>query len=294
MLNAANIAAVPKSASSSTIAADLPPSSRKTRLRVSLAAAMIAPPGRGRTGEGDHVDVGAGGQHRTDLGIRRAQHVDHAGGDVGVVGDQLAERERDERGVGRALEHHGAARGERGRQLRQRELVGVVVGDDRRDDARGFLLHPAVVLHAAALDVAEVLGHAGRSSADRRSSARSRWAGRAGRPASSAGVAPTSAVVSAASSSRWSTSARWNCSRQWIRRSTSVAQDAGVEGLAGCRDGRLGVGDGALGRVSHDLAGGGVERGERQRRLDELSVDQHSPVGARLRPLRTRLRLPAT
>ena len=44
MRNAANMPAVPKSASSSTIAADLPPSSRKTRLRVSLAAAMIRRP----------------------------------------------------------------------------------------------------------------------------------------------------------------------------------------------------------------------------------------------------------
>ncbi len=44
MLNAENIAAVPKSASSSTIAADLPPSSRKTFLRVSLAAAMMRRP----------------------------------------------------------------------------------------------------------------------------------------------------------------------------------------------------------------------------------------------------------
>ncbi len=44
MLNAENIAAVPKSASSRTIAADLPPSSRNTFFSVSLAAAMIARP----------------------------------------------------------------------------------------------------------------------------------------------------------------------------------------------------------------------------------------------------------
>ena len=44
MLNAANMPAVAKSASSSMIAADLPPSSRKTRLTVSLAAAMIRRP----------------------------------------------------------------------------------------------------------------------------------------------------------------------------------------------------------------------------------------------------------
>ena len=44
MLNALNSAAVLKSASSSTIAADLPPSSRKTFLSVSLAAAMMRLP----------------------------------------------------------------------------------------------------------------------------------------------------------------------------------------------------------------------------------------------------------
>ena len=92
-------------------------------------------------------------------GSAPAEHVDDAGRDVGVVGDQLAERQRDQRGVRRALEHDRAAGGQRGRQLGQRQLVGIVVGDDRGDDAGGFLLHPAVVLHAAALDVAEVLGH---------------------------------------------------------------------------------------------------------------------------------------
>ena len=44
MLNAANMAGAAKSASSSMITADLPPSSRKTRLTVSLAAAMIRRP----------------------------------------------------------------------------------------------------------------------------------------------------------------------------------------------------------------------------------------------------------
>lgn len=44
MLNAANMAAAAKSASSSMITADLPPNSRKTRLTVWLAAAMILRP----------------------------------------------------------------------------------------------------------------------------------------------------------------------------------------------------------------------------------------------------------
>src|ERR1700712_221742 len=44
MLNAANMPAAAKSASSSMITADLPPNSKKTRLTVSLAAAMIRRP----------------------------------------------------------------------------------------------------------------------------------------------------------------------------------------------------------------------------------------------------------
>ena len=44
MLSAENSAAVLKSASSRTMAADLPPSSRKTFFSVALAAAMIARP----------------------------------------------------------------------------------------------------------------------------------------------------------------------------------------------------------------------------------------------------------
>ena len=44
MEKAANNAAIEKSASSRTMAADLPPSSRNTRLSVSLAAAMIRRP----------------------------------------------------------------------------------------------------------------------------------------------------------------------------------------------------------------------------------------------------------
>lgn len=44
MVNAANMADFTKSASSKTIIADLPPSSRKTRFTVSAAAAMMRRP----------------------------------------------------------------------------------------------------------------------------------------------------------------------------------------------------------------------------------------------------------
>ena len=117
------------------------------------------PAGRRGAGEGDHVDVGAGGQCRPDLWVGSAEHVDDAGGNVGVVGDQLTKRQRDERGVRRGLENHRASGGQRGRELGQCELIRIVVGDDRRHHPAGLFLHPAVVLHTAALDVSEVFGH---------------------------------------------------------------------------------------------------------------------------------------
>ena len=73
-----------KSASSSTIIADLPPSSRKTRLTVSLAAAMIRRP---VAVEPVKVTTSTSGwvvSASPTAGVRRGQHVDHAGRDVGV------------------------------------------------------------------------------------------------------------------------------------------------------------------------------------------------------------------
>ncbi len=63
MVNAANMAAVAKSASSSTIIADLPPSSRKTFLTVSLAAAMIRRPVGVEPVKVTMSTSGLGGQH---------------------------------------------------------------------------------------------------------------------------------------------------------------------------------------------------------------------------------------
>ena len=173
--------------------------------------------------------------------------------------------------------------GQRGRQLGQRQLVRIVVGDDGRDDAGGFLLHPAVMLHAAALDVAEVLGHriglqqfrvvahdldglvVLRAGEQRRRWHRPRrWS-------------------ADAISSRCSTRAACSCSRQWMRNSTLVDQSVVSKALTGRGDRRLGVRHGCVGGVSEHLAGGGVEAGERPAAaaLDELAVDEHPAIGTR-------------
>ena len=118
-------------------------------------------------------------------GVGTGEHVDHTGRDVGVVGDQLAERKRDQRRIRCALQHNGASGRERGRELGQRELRRVVVRDDRRHHPGSLLLHPAVVLHAVALAVAEILGQRVRLQQIRVVSARSRSARRVGRPRTS-------------------------------------------------------------------------------------------------------------
>ncbi len=100
---------------------------------------------RRRAGERHDVDVGMRRQLGADRVVGRREHVHDAGRDVGRLGDELAERERRPRRVGRALEHDGAAGRERGRELRERELDRVVVRGDRADDAGRLLLDPAVV-----------------------------------------------------------------------------------------------------------------------------------------------------
>ncbi len=197
-----------------------------------------------------------------------------------MLGDQLAEGQGDERRVGRTLEHHGAARGERGSELRQRELVGVVVGDDRGDNARGFLLHPAVVLHAAALDVAEVLGH--------------------GKGLEEVGVVADDldGLIQLGAGEQCRRGADLSRGERGefvavvdqrpveLFEAVDAQLDVGgparrVERLARGGDCGLGIGDGALWGVPEDLAGGGVDGGKGRLRLDEFSVDQHAPVGGR-------------
>ena len=159
MEKAANNAAIEKSASSRTMAADLPPSSRNTRLSVSLAAAMIRRP---VAVEPVNVTTSTSGlvvsTAPTSGSDELSTFTTPAGMSVWLAISSPSASVT--RGVsGAPFKHNGASGGERGRQLGQRELVGVVVGDDRRDHPGGLFLHPAVVLHASALDVAEVFGH---------------------------------------------------------------------------------------------------------------------------------------
>nr|WP_254127074.1 hypothetical protein [Aquihabitans sp. G128] len=102
----------------------------------------------GGAGEGDHVDVGRGGDGLGGLDRAGRDDVDHAGREPGLL-EQLAHADHRERVLHRRLDHHGVAHGERRRDLAghvgDREVVGGQRGDhadgsavlDATDDAAG-------------------------------------------------------------------------------------------------------------------------------------------------------------
>ena len=259
------MAQVLKSASSRTIIADLPPSSRNTFLMVSLAAAMILRPVAVDPVKVTTSTSGLVVSGDADRGVGGADHVDDAGRDVGVLGDHLAERQRGQRGVGGGLEHDRAAGGQRRTQLGHRQLVGIVVGDDRRDHAGGFLLHPAAVALSTALDLAELLGHriglqqvgVVADDPDRIVELRPFGQGLGGADLGDGQRTQFVAVLD----ERLVQLIHAPDAQLDVRRPVR-----GVESLAGGRDRLLGVGDARVGRVADDVTVGGVHRGVRLRR----------------------------
>jgi hypothetical protein len=131
------------SASSSTMSALLPPSSRLTRFSVRPAASPTSRLDRGRAGEPDHRHVRALGQRGTRFGVA-GQHVQHAAGEPGHLeepGEQDAARDR---GLRVRLEDDRVAEGERrgdraGRQD-QREVPRADHADHAERDALGDAL----------------------------------------------------------------------------------------------------------------------------------------------------------
>ena len=260
------------------MAADLPPEFEEHLLQGVAGGGHNAPARGCGTGEGDHVDIGAGGQKGTDLRIRAGENIDDACGDVGVVGDQLAKRESDQRGVRRALQDDSAAGGQGGRELRKCELIGVVVGDDGRHHPACLFLDPPVVLHAAALDVAEVLGHriglqqigVVADDVDRRvqlGTLAERLGGadlrdgERGKLVAVVDQGPMKLIEAADP-------------KLAVRRPVG-----GVERAPRRSNGRLGVTDRRVGSVTEHGTGRGVDRRKRPFGLEKLSVDQQAPVG---------------
>ncbi len=136
-------------ASSRTMLADLPPSSRNTFFTVSAPFGHDAPARGRRPREGDHVDSRVGGEDLAHQMVRGRHDVDDAGGDVGLLGDQPAEDGRRPRRVGSGLEHHGVARREGRAQLGEVQVEREV---PRRDGSH----HPhRLAPHQPALGLAE-------------------------------------------------------------------------------------------------------------------------------------------
>ena len=110
-----------------------------------------APAGDRRAGEGDHVHPGVGGEDLAHQVVGRGDHVDHAGGDVGLLGDEPAQEGGRPRGVGGRLQHDGVPRRQGGAELGQVQVEGEVPGGDGAHHADGL---PA---DEAALGLAEDL-----------------------------------------------------------------------------------------------------------------------------------------
>ena len=115
-------------------------------------------PGGGGAGEGHHVHIRVSGEHLAHRVLCRTQDVDHTGGDVGLVGDQMAQGQRRPRGVGRPLQHHGVASGQRRAEFGQVELDREVVSSDGGHHPHGLPLDPPPVEAAVGLNLPKVLG----------------------------------------------------------------------------------------------------------------------------------------
>ena len=112
--------------------ADLPPSSRNTFLMVSAAGGHDPPPGGGRAGERHDVDPGVGGELPADVVSAEVTMLTTPAGMSVSSATSWPSSEAGPRRVGRRLQHHGVAGGERRRHLGQVDLVGEVPRRDRR------------------------------------------------------------------------------------------------------------------------------------------------------------------
>ena len=141
-----------KSASSSTMVADLPPSSRKRRFIVAAPFSMIRlpttvePVNEIRSTFGDSVSSSP-----TKWSDAVTTFTTPAGMSV-LLGDQPAQAGRVERRVRRRLQHDGVAGCQRLAELLDRDLEREVPRHDRADHADGFPPHLPGGVHAGERD----------------------------------------------------------------------------------------------------------------------------------------------
>ena len=135
-------------ASSSTMFADLPPSSRNTRFSVAAPFSMMRLPTavepvkeiRSTRGSVTSISPAMAGSARSD-------DVEHAGREAGFDG-QFAHDRAHQRRVRRGLQDDGAAGEQRCDDLADVDVERHVPGRDRADDADGFVRHEALGVEA--------------------------------------------------------------------------------------------------------------------------------------------------
>ncbi len=137
-----------KSASSRMMLADLPPSSRNTRFRVSEPCAMIRFPTAVDPVKLIMSTSRLARHHFADgRRITRRDDVEHTGRDVRVLRRDPPDVRRAPRSVGRRLQHDGVAGRERGNDLGEVEHEREVPRRDRADDADRLPQHAPGAAH---------------------------------------------------------------------------------------------------------------------------------------------------
>ena len=205
-----------RSASSSTMVADFPPSSRKRRFIVAAPFSMIPcptavePVNEMRSTFGEIVGL------FTDKMIGRRHDVDPSRGDVGVVGDQPAQTCCIEGRVRCRLKDDRVAGGERLAEFLNGDFEREVPWHDRADDPHRFAPHVARGVDPRHRYDRIPERESPRIGVDEGSGNRNASANGASScgPCVSARGQPTSRMSSSRSSSRSASIASWSCCRQ--------------------------------------------------------------------------------
>jgi hypothetical protein len=150
---------VSKSASANTMFGFLPPSSTRDPLHGRGGRPDDRLPGGEAAGEADHVDVRVRGERRADGRPGAEQDVDHARGTPASSTSRTSSTEVS--GVtSLGLDHAGAARSERGRELPRQLQERVVPRGDEHADAHRLVRDPRQHVGLPDVDRAPFLGTA--------------------------------------------------------------------------------------------------------------------------------------
>ena len=254
------------SASSRTMAGSLPPSSSVTRLRSGAADMATFLPVSTEPGEADLARHRVRGHPGTEL-VAAAHDVDHAGRED--VAQQLAHLERDQRRVGRRLQHQGVAgqqrRGDLPEGERQREVPRRDGGHDAERTAGQLDVGGVVVLDDL------------RSASPGWRSTGSRWPRRRPRSRRRLSGLPCSAVRIGRQLRRRRQEHVGGPEQDGPPRRLVGLPVAG--GLGGGVEGGVELLAGALGGLGEDLAGGGVADAEGPLGRLRLPRDGHDELG---------------